>query len=235
MAAAAPNLPGDDHNRAFGMRQIPIVLPEIRAFFAAAGTDGWVLADLDDPPWPGAIADAVGGVHVAEIDDALAAGRTDRMARGLTIRAVDPADRADVDRWAELFVAGFSLEAHEADVARRSNPFLAASKGEHEFIASLDGRDVAWLGVVHPPPGRVAGRRHGPPGGARSRHPACPHRGPDRSGGGRRLPDGHGDRRRRRRCRRRTWRRSGLRRIWARGRYRLDRHNGAVDATTIPA
>jgi GNAT superfamily N-acetyltransferase len=30
-----------------------------------------------------------------------------------------------------------------ADATRRLNPYLAAARGEHEFIAALDGRDVA--------------------------------------------------------------------------------------------
>ena len=143
VAAASPGLPGADFNRAFGVRQIPIVLPEVRAFYNAAGTPGWVVAGVDDPPWPDAVAEDPTGVHVARIDDALARANAIDWPAGLTIRSVDPANRADVDRWAAIFVAGFAIEGPVADASRRLSPFLAAAKGEHELIASLDGRDVA--------------------------------------------------------------------------------------------
>ncbi len=164
VAVASPSLPGPDFNRAAGMRQIPIVLPEIRALYADAGASGWVIAGIDEPPWPDAVAESTTGVHVADIDEALSRAAGIEGPAGMAIRAVDPANRDDVDRWADLFVRGFAVEGPLAEATRRLNPHLAASKGEHELIAALDGRDVAisamftrrrvgWLGGVTVLPG----------------------------------------------------------------------------------
>ena len=78
---------------------------------------------------------------------------------GLAIRSVDPADADEVRRWSEIFVAASGLSGAEADASHRTNLVLARAKGEHDVIASLDGRDVgvaamftrrrvAWLGGV---------------------------------------------------------------------------------------
>jgi GNAT superfamily N-acetyltransferase len=101
------------------------------------------VADADEPPWPGAIAEDATGVHVADIDDALQRATTVRVPEELRVRPVDPGDAREVDRWARLFVSAFGIEEPVADAWPRFNPALAASKGQHELIASLDGRDVA--------------------------------------------------------------------------------------------
>jgi MOSC domain-containing protein YiiM/GNAT superfamily N-acetyltransferase len=142
-AAAAPGLPGSIFNRAYGMRQIPIVLPEIEALFRDAGTTGWAVAGAEDPPWPGAIAEEPHGVHVGDVDDVLARAETVSSPESLEIRPVDPDDRRAVDGWIDLFIAGFSIDEPGADAWRRFGPILAGAKAEHQLIASLDGRDVA--------------------------------------------------------------------------------------------
>lgn len=152
VAAACPELPGSSFNRAFGLRQIPVVLPRLLELYRAAGTIGWLTAAVDDPPWPGAEGEP-DGVHVGAVDDV-----PDAPVRGLAIRAVDSDDRADIDRWTELFLAGFEIDSAEAAAWRRFNPALVRARGNHQFIAALDGRDVAasalftrrrvgWLGA----------------------------------------------------------------------------------------
>jgi MOSC domain-containing protein YiiM len=147
VAAASPPLTGPEFNRAYGLRQIPIVLPEVQAFFRDAGTTGWAVADASEPPWPGAIAEDLTGVHVADIDDAMARATETTWPDGLSIRTVDPSDHRAVDRWAELFVAAFGIDGAVAEAWPRFNRVLAASKGEQQLIASLDGQDVAVAAV----------------------------------------------------------------------------------------
>jgi MOSC domain-containing protein YiiM/GNAT superfamily N-acetyltransferase len=143
VAAASPDLPGSEFNRAYGMRQIPIVLPEVEAFFDDAGTSGWAVADAGGPPWPGAVPEDPTGVHVSGIDDALERAASTPPPDGLRVRWIDPDDGAEVDRWARLFVTAFEIEEPEAGAWARFNRALATSKGQRELIASLDGRDVA--------------------------------------------------------------------------------------------
>ncbi|HEY7133313.1 MAG TPA: GNAT family N-acetyltransferase [Candidatus Limnocylindrales bacterium] len=142
-AAASPSLPGALFNRAFGMRQIPIALPEVRALFMAAGTTGYAVAGADEPPWPGAESVETIGVHTAEIEEVTAIAERTARPEGLLIRAVDPHDRADVDRWNDVVLAGFGMAGPNADAWRRLAPGLAAAKGQHTLLATLGGRDVA--------------------------------------------------------------------------------------------
>jgi GNAT superfamily N-acetyltransferase len=146
-------------NRAFGMRQVPIQEPRMTALFRNAGTTGWLVAGLDDPRFQGVAAEWPVGVHVGPTDEVLArAEQATHDIDGLAIRRVDPANPADVDRWAELYIAGFAIEGPVADAWRRFNPILVQARGYHQFIASLNGRDVAasalfnrrrvgWLGA----------------------------------------------------------------------------------------
>jgi MOSC domain-containing protein YiiM/GNAT superfamily N-acetyltransferase len=159
-AAASPDLPGSVFNRAFGMRQVPILRPQLEALFRAAGTAGWLVVGLDDPAGADRTLDWPVGVHVGRIEDVLArAGDgAERAIDGLAIRRVDPDDAGEVARWAELFVAAFAIEGPVADAWRRFNPILVHTRGYHQFIGALDGRDVAasalfnrrrvgWLGA----------------------------------------------------------------------------------------
>jgi MOSC domain-containing protein YiiM/ribosomal protein S18 acetylase RimI-like enzyme len=158
--AASPDLPGSVFNRVFGMRQVPIQRPRMEALFRDAGTTGWLVAGIDDPLVAGREAQWPVGVHRAAVDDVLArhgAAGTPPI-DGLVIRRVDPDDASDVARWAEIFIAGFGIEGPVAAAWRRFNPFLVRSRGYQQFIAALDGRDVAasalfnrrrvaWLGA----------------------------------------------------------------------------------------
>jgi MOSC domain-containing protein YiiM/GNAT superfamily N-acetyltransferase len=160
LAAASPDLPGSVFNRSFGMRRVPIHRPEAEALFHAAGTTGWHVAGLDDPTFAGEAAELPVGVHAGPIEPALAHADAAPPSPDLDlrIRVVDPDDAAEAGRWAELFVAGFGVEGPLADAWRRFNPILARARGYHQFIAALDGRDVAasamftrrrvaWLGA----------------------------------------------------------------------------------------
>jgi MOSC domain-containing protein YiiM/GNAT superfamily N-acetyltransferase len=140
-AVAAPELPGSVFNRAFGMRQIPVALPEVERLYRDSGVVGWVVAGADEPPWDGAIGQEPTGVHTAPIDDVLAGAAP--LPLGVTIRTVDPEDDRSVAAWVEIFIAAFALEDPLAEAWRRFGRILARSKGEHWLLAALDGRDVA--------------------------------------------------------------------------------------------
>lgn len=158
-AAASPDLPGSVFNRAFGMRQVPIQRPRVEALFREAGVVGWFLVGAEEEPDDAAPGERPVGVHAGSTDAVLARAASDvTEVDGLTIRMVDPDDADDVTRWTGLFVAGFEVQEPLADAWRRFNPILARARGHREFIASLDGRDVAasamftrrrvaWLGA----------------------------------------------------------------------------------------
>jgi GNAT superfamily N-acetyltransferase len=142
------------------MRQVPIQRPAMEALFRESGTPGWLVVGVDDPAFAGRELDWPVGVHVAPIEDVLAraADGAAPTVDGLAIRQVDPDDPDGAARWAELFIAGFAIDGPIADAWRRFNPILVRSRGYHQFIASLDGRDVAasalfnrrrvaWLGA----------------------------------------------------------------------------------------
>jgi MOSC domain-containing protein YiiM/GNAT superfamily N-acetyltransferase len=143
-AAASPDLPGTVFNRAFGMRQIPIHRPTMETLFRDAGVPGWLVVGTDDPALGREIERPV-GVHVGPIEAVHARAAADGAVGldGLEIRRVDPDDAADVDRWSELYIAGFAIDGPEADAWRRIDPILVRARGYHHFIAALDGRDVA--------------------------------------------------------------------------------------------
>jgi MOSC domain-containing protein YiiM/GNAT superfamily N-acetyltransferase len=148
-AAASPDLPGSVFNRAFGLRQVPIQRPRIEQLFRDAGTVGWLVAGLDDPAFAGTDGERPVGVHVAPIDVVLrrAAEGAARAPDGLAIRTVDPTDRREVERWTELYLRGFEIHGSMAEAWRRFNPWLARSRGYRQYIAALDGRDVAASAV----------------------------------------------------------------------------------------
>ena len=158
--AACPDLPGSVFNRAFGMRQVPIQRPRLEAFFRDAGVRGWLVAGIDDPEFAGREPEWPVGVHRALVEDVLERDRETSASAiaGLAIRRIDPDDVTDVARWADIYIAGFGIEGPVADAWRRFNLRLVRARGYHQFIAALDGRDVAasalfnrrrvaWLGA----------------------------------------------------------------------------------------
>jgi MOSC domain-containing protein YiiM len=139
-AAAAPSLPGSVFNRAFGVRQIPIVIPEARVLFARAGSRGWVVAGADDPPWDGAIGEEPHGIHAGPVESVL--DRRPDPVVGLEIRELDLRDDDDVAAWAAILAEAFGNDGG-ADAWQRFGPILARSRGEHALIATLEGRVAA--------------------------------------------------------------------------------------------
>ena len=144
-AAASPDLPGPVFNRAFGMRQVPIHRPAMEALFREAGVQGWFVVDVGDPSFAAVELERKSGVHVGSIDEVLARAATgaDDTVEGLSISAIDPEDTAGMRRWTEVFIAGYGMDAAEADAWRRIDPILVHARGYHHVLAALHGRDVA--------------------------------------------------------------------------------------------
>ena len=159
VAAASPDLPGSVFNRSLGLRLIPIHRPSVEALFRSAGVTGFHVAGADDPTFAGEARESPVGVHVGSIDAAIErSGDAAAGVPGLAIEPVDPSDRAAALRWADVFIAGFGIQGPIADAWRRLNPILIRSRSYHQFIARLDGHDVAasalfvrrrvaWLGA----------------------------------------------------------------------------------------
>jgi GNAT superfamily N-acetyltransferase len=103
---------------------------------------------VDDPEFAGETAADPVGLHLGTVEVALAraaAGAAPAPER-LTVRLVDPADADEALHWAELFITAFEVDGATADAWRRFNPILVRTRGYHQLIASLDGRDVAIAG-----------------------------------------------------------------------------------------
>jgi GNAT superfamily N-acetyltransferase len=148
--AACAELPGSVFNRAFGLRQIPAILPSLLDLYRETGTTGWLVAGVDDPPFPGAVGERPVGVHAGAISEV-----PDAAVEGLDIR---PLERGEERRWVELFIAGFGIEGPLAEAWLRFEPILAHARGQHQVIARQGGREVgaaamftrrrvAWLGA----------------------------------------------------------------------------------------
>jgi MOSC domain-containing protein YiiM/GNAT superfamily N-acetyltransferase len=149
VAAASPELPDPTFNRAMGLRQIPIILPELLAFYREAGSTGWLVNGVDDPPFSGAVGEWPGGVHVGVTSNV-----PEATLDGLEIRPVQPGEER---LWSELFIAGFELAGPVADAWLGLQPLLGKARGYHQVIARQHGREVgvaasflrrriAWLG-----------------------------------------------------------------------------------------
>jgi GNAT superfamily N-acetyltransferase len=150
VAAACAELPGSVFNRAYGLRQIPSILPALLDLYRETGTTGWLQAAVDDPPFVDAVGEYPVGIHFGGTTDVPAV-----TVDGLEIRATESGEER---RWAELFIAGFGIEGPLADAWLGFGPILAGARGQHQWIARLGGREVAaaamftrrrvaWLGA----------------------------------------------------------------------------------------
>ena len=233
-AAASPDLPGREFNRAFGLRQVPIHRPDVEALFAGAGGPGWLVLGFDDAAAPRDGLESPVGVHVGATDAVVAATAGDVADQtAVEIREVDPGDDAETRRWAEIFVEANEIEGSVAAAWLRFNPFLARTRGYHQTIAAVGDRDVAVAAVFNR-------RRVGWLGGA-AVLPDARGRGVQRAliadrarraadAGSLRLlatADADGPSAR-------NLEAVGLRRIWTRGLLRVDPPSIGESATTMP-
>ena len=143
-AAACPSLPSSAFNRALGHRQLPHLIDRLADVYRRSDCPGWIVAAPDEPPWPGAVADAREGgsdVFQAALGGCVGpiGGITPIHDPAVRVREIG-ADRAAA--WAEVIVAGFELDGPEADAWRDLAPHLAAATGEHLVLAERDGRPI---------------------------------------------------------------------------------------------
>jgi GNAT superfamily N-acetyltransferase len=156
---AAPGIDSRVYNRALGVAEQPVRLPDAIAFFAEHGVDGEVSLDPADTP-PGAEAtirleaylDRPSVVDASPVD-------------GLVIRQVG---RDAADDWMATIVEAYEPDAATARLWRSMAGPIAANARRRLQLAELDGRVVAassiqltdagawisWAGVVPSARGR---------------------------------------------------------------------------------
>jgi GNAT superfamily N-acetyltransferase len=139
--AASPELRSTAFNRALGHRMLPQMTDRMRAFFGAAGTTGWIVADRE--PWAGAEGDQRAAVMAAEPAQ-VAAAATSEPPAGTTIREID---RDEADGWASVLVEASGIAGREAEAWRAATPRLAGSGGHHQFLVEERGEPIAVGGL----------------------------------------------------------------------------------------
>jgi MOSC domain-containing protein YiiM/GNAT superfamily N-acetyltransferase len=139
--AASPELRSTAFNRALGHRMLPQMTDRMRAFFGAAGTTGWIVADRE--PWAGAEGDQRAAVMAAEPAQ-VAAAATSEPPAGTTIREID---RHEADGWASVLVEASGIAGREAEAWRAATPRLAGSGGHHQFLVEERGEPIAVGGL----------------------------------------------------------------------------------------
>ena len=139
--AAAPELPGESFNQAFGLRQLPHLLPEVLAFFARHEVSGWLTAA--EPPWPDAVPERTGAVLAGSPTEILEAPSVG----GLAIRLVGPAEAVALER---TVVAGCGFSGPLADAWLAAAPGIARDPRMHLFLAEIGGAPAGAGGLfVH--------------------------------------------------------------------------------------
>ncbi|MHB8400247.1 MAG: GNAT family N-acetyltransferase [Candidatus Limnocylindrales bacterium] len=142
-AAACPSIPSSAFNRALGHRQLPHLVDRLAEVYRRSDRPGWIVAATDEPPWPGAVADAREGgsdiFHAALGGGVTPIGLTPMDDPAVRVREIG-ADRAAA--WADVIVVGFGLDGPEADAWRDLASHLAAATGEHLVLAERDGRPI---------------------------------------------------------------------------------------------
>ena len=139
--AASPELRSSAFNRALGHRMLPQMTDRMRAFFRAAGTTGWIVADRE--PWAGAEGDQRAVVMAAE-PARVAATSGSELPAGTSIREID---RDEADGWASVLVEASGIAGREAEAWRRATPRLAGSGGHHQFLIEERGEPIAVGGL----------------------------------------------------------------------------------------
>jgi MOSC domain-containing protein YiiM/ribosomal protein S18 acetylase RimI-like enzyme len=138
---AAPGLPGPIFNLGLGFASLPHLIDMARQHFHRHDTSGWVWADAEAPPWPGAILDATAAYAAGPIDGAPAPVEVD----GVTVREVP---RDEVGAWARVIVEAAELDGPVAETWKALEPRYALGAHDHRFVAEADGR-VVGTGALH--------------------------------------------------------------------------------------
>lgn len=141
VAAAAPALPEPIFNRALGLRQLPNLLGRLLDFYRRNEATGWLVAGLDTPPWPGAIADRARSVFVApptDVDEGA-------LGAGITVRALEP---AEIDAWCDVILTGWDASPELARALRDAERACVGLHDHLRFGAELGGRLVG-TGSLH--------------------------------------------------------------------------------------
>jgi MOSC domain-containing protein YiiM/GNAT superfamily N-acetyltransferase len=136
-AGAAPSLPGPAFNSAVGFAHLPNLVDIALEHFRRNGVTGWVLAE--DPPWPGATADATLARYAI---DAEALPQADGEI------AVRELGRPEVGPWADVIVAASEMPDGIDAAWRDLEQHLALVAHHHRFVAEVDGRAVG-AGSLH--------------------------------------------------------------------------------------
>ena len=134
--AAAPGLPGPTFNRAHGYRTLPHLVDRMLDHFRAHGVVGWVGAE--EPPWPGAQADASAELFVGEETDL--AGADVPEVRGLEVR---PVGREEAATWGQRLVEWSPIDGRQGAAWVDLAPFLVDRPGTYLYTASVDGEPAA--------------------------------------------------------------------------------------------
>jgi len=131
--AAAPAVPDDSFNRAFGLRLLPNLLDRLLVPYRRTGATGWLVAD--EAPWRGAVPGAASTIYAATAG-AVAAP----LSEGLVIRQVGAAEAAT---WADVHATAFEMDDAVAGAWSALAPHLAVAPGEQLLLAEIDGEPVA--------------------------------------------------------------------------------------------
>lgn len=138
---AAPGLPGPIFNLGLGFASLPNLIDMARDHFHRHGANGWVWAEVDAPPWPGAFSDGTAAYAAGPVD-----GRAESVeVDGVTVRELR---RDEVGAWGRVIIEAAELEGPVADAWRALEPRFALGPHDHRFVAEVDGRPVG-AGALH--------------------------------------------------------------------------------------
>jgi len=124
---------------ALGFAHLPNLVDRALEHFAAHRVRGWVIAD--DPPWPGAVADATYARWAVD-PNAIA---IPRIPDGTVIRELR---RDEVGPWSAVVVEASEMPAEVGHAWTLLEGGLARAAHHHRFVAEIEGRPVA-AGSVH--------------------------------------------------------------------------------------
>jgi MOSC domain-containing protein YiiM/ribosomal protein S18 acetylase RimI-like enzyme len=137
---AAPGLPGPIFNLGLGFASLPNLVDVARDHFHRHRASGWVWAEADAPPWPGAISDGTAAYAAGSVE-----GPRQPSEGDVTVRELP---RDEVGAWARVVVEAADLTGPVADAWMALEPHYAMGPHDHRFMAEVDGRPVG-AGALH--------------------------------------------------------------------------------------